>query len=627
MNNNVIKLKSISELYGERFFVPAYQRGYRWDRSQINDLLNDIYNFAIKKNKSAKEFYCLQPIIVKHNAEKNHYEVIDGQQRLTSIKILLTYFTKKFLVARSFEQRYGKPIFEIDYQTRPELYRIFQNDIENFSDKNIDLYHITKAYQYIDEWFSIKVKNEGMMEDDLFDSIIRTLVYNSSNQKEEGVVQVIWYELKDDKINPIETFIRINLGKIPLNSAELVKALFLQSNLFGDDELAKVKQREIAHQWDTIERQLQNEEFWSFICNKDFDARIELLLEVLYLQAVEKDPILKGILEKEKNPIFRYYNILVEGKKDFNTISKLWKDIYTLYNTLLDWYKNPAWYHYIGYLIFTGKNLFDIYKLSIDENIVIKEDFTNELISLMSVEYSNVQYHNFDGIFKEFEQSYIRNGLLKPIKLEYKDPRVSNFLLLFNIESIVRHCVKNNLIYKFPFLQFKNMLNENDEETTWDIEHITSFNDNPLKKVKDQIQWLQNALEDVYGIEKEDYFEDIKKFIDSEGKFLLFEDLKGKVEEKSGDNSIPDHFKNDIGNLTLLDANTNRGYGNALFITKRKKIINKEKLGLFVPLATRNVFLKYYDLDKANKSLWSIENIVDYRIEMQKMLQSFMPKI
>lgn len=624
--NNIIKLKSISELLGERFFVPPYQRGYRWDKSQINDLLNDIYSFAIKKNKADKEFYCLQPIIVKYRENDNNYEVIDGQQRLTSIKILLTYFSNKFLVGRSFEQRYGKSIFEIEYETRPELSEIFNNTIENFSKVNIDYYHITKAYQYIDEWFKIKVSKDGLMEDDLFDSINRTLIYNSTNQKEEGIVQVIWYELKDEKVNPIDTFIRINLGKIPLNSAELVKALFLQSNLFGNDELAKIKQREIAHQWDSIERQLQKEEFWTFISNKDFDARIELLLEVLYMKAIDEDDNLRELLKKEKNPVFRYYNLQVEAMKEFSTIAKLWDDIYKLYNTLLDWYSNPTWYHYIGYLIYTGNSLYDIYKLSKKEEICKKDDFTKELVDHISLEFNSIQYLNFEGDIAEFEQNYKDNNLVKPIKLDYKDGKVFNFLLLFNIETIVQQCIKNNLIYKFPFFQFSNMKDANNLNTTWDIEHISSYNDNPLRKIKDQIEWLKNALEDVLGIEKEDYFEDIKRFIEKDGKDISFEDLKEKVELKAGDNKIPDEFKNDIGNLTLLDANTNRGYGNALFVTKRKKIIKKEKSGLFVPIITRNVFLKYYDENKINKSVWSIDDIISYRIEMQKTLNSFLPK-
>ena len=52
--------------------------------------------------------------------------------------------------------------------------------------------------------------------------------------------------------------------------------------------------------------------------------------------------------------------------------------------------------------------------------------------------------------------------------------------------------------------------------------------------------------------------------------------------------------KDSLGNLTLLDAATNRGYGNALFPYKRKCIVDREQKGGFVPVCTRNLFLKYY---------------------------------
>ena len=91
--SNSIKLYSISELLGRKFFIPSYQRGYRWDKQQVEDLLNDLLAFASKKHKTEKEFYCLQPIVVKrcdqetlsqHNLlqdDNNNvwYEVIDGQ--------------------------------------------------------------------------------------------------------------------------------------------------------------------------------------------------------------------------------------------------------------------------------------------------------------------------------------------------------------------------------------------------------------------------------------------------------------------------------------------------------------------------------------------------------------------
>ncbi len=100
-----LMLKSVYDLLDKNYFIPSYQRGYRWGKRQIQDLLEDLYNFACDKDKTDGSFYCLQPIVVKKcdkdTKDSNNlqseldnnewYEVIDGQQRLTSIYLLLKY--------------------------------------------------------------------------------------------------------------------------------------------------------------------------------------------------------------------------------------------------------------------------------------------------------------------------------------------------------------------------------------------------------------------------------------------------------------------------------------------------------------------------------------------------------
>lgn len=103
MDSN-IELKTIKDIIGMKFFIPSYQRGYRWTEQQVNDLLNDIneFNPEIVKSSGEESWYCLQPLVVRKMEEhdkrllseeekKDWYEVIDGQQRLTTIYILL-YF-------------------------------------------------------------------------------------------------------------------------------------------------------------------------------------------------------------------------------------------------------------------------------------------------------------------------------------------------------------------------------------------------------------------------------------------------------------------------------------------------------------------------------------------------------
>ena len=101
MAENKIELKSVSELLEMKFFIPSYQRGYRWTNLQIENLLNDIWEFS--KGVDG-DFYCLQPLVVKEqkiekkqansiedeeNLLKGKWTVIDGQQRLTTIYLIL----------------------------------------------------------------------------------------------------------------------------------------------------------------------------------------------------------------------------------------------------------------------------------------------------------------------------------------------------------------------------------------------------------------------------------------------------------------------------------------------------------------------------------------------------------
>lgn len=79
--------KTIGELLENKFFIPSYQRGYRWTERQVEDLLNDVWDFITKTGKKDNEWYCLQPVVVKKT--NNHYEVLDGQQRLTTIFLIL----------------------------------------------------------------------------------------------------------------------------------------------------------------------------------------------------------------------------------------------------------------------------------------------------------------------------------------------------------------------------------------------------------------------------------------------------------------------------------------------------------------------------------------------------------
>ena len=80
---------------------------------------------------------------------------------------------------------------------------------------------------------------------------------------------------------------------------------------------------------------------------------------------------------------------------------------------------------------------------------------------------------------------------------------------------------------------------------------------------------------------------------------------------------------NSIGNLTLLDSSTNRSYQNAVFPIKRSRIIALDKKATFVPLCTKNAFLKYYSKQVDKMLFWETRDSEDHQRAMVEMLFGF----
>lgn len=199
----MIELRKIDELRGLAFRVPTYQRGYRWTWRQVEDLLNDLTDFGKHNTAGGNAFYCLQPVIVKQRPT-GEWELIDGQQRLTTLYIILHFLnTEVFKEATS--------LFTLAYDTRPTSADFLQDIDESRKDENIDFYHICEAKKCIRAWFENQT-NRNREGSRLHDVIVEQ-------------TKVIWYDILNGP-DPHDIFIRINSGKIPLTNAELIKALF-----------------------------------------------------------------------------------------------------------------------------------------------------------------------------------------------------------------------------------------------------------------------------------------------------------------------------------------------------------------------------------------------------------------
>lgn len=655
---NKIRLFTVSEILGKNFFIPSYQRGYRWEDQQVTDLLNDVYSFAIKKNKSDKEFYCLQPVVLRKCSESviklnnlnsqfdNNvwYEVIDGQQRLTTIRILLTYLIKEHLNGKSLKDEYGKDELLLEYESR-EGTKEFLNNI-NFEDskKYIDFHFINKAFDSITEWFANQQQQRGVRE-----NILRTLVYDMINKQQEGVVQVIWYEINDNT-NPIDTFIRINMGKIPLTNSELIKALFLQTRNFSKDNgtlnnqeetLIGKRQIEIATEWDKIEYSLQNDDFWWFLNRNvnDASARIEFLFNIICEVAKKLDTELIKKIGTDKYATFRFFNVKFSNDIDFKAVTKEWNDVKDYFLAFEEWFNDTVWYHYIGFLIYCGTSVVDIYNLYKDTpkdcftrklKEVIKSNLkkinctrdiqvVNDKLAIDEIVKAADSYLNSDDITKHSQPKYAYN-----IELPFSNKdktKIRELLLLYNLQFIVNQYEetkkksKGDIFVKFPFELFK--------KEKWDVEHIDSYTTNAINDKKVQVEWLRTARIDT--ADKLDEFKnDIIDFIESKNNSRSFDELKKSVINRAGESSNNEETKNSIGNLTLLSADINRSYGNALFPTKRRIIIEKDNEGKFIPICTKNVFLKYFDKQGFSRSQWTDSDIDNHQNNIGEILNEFL---
>lgn len=564
-------LKPISWLLDKKFFIPKYQRGYRWTKKQVEDLMNDIYEFCGKK-RTEDEFYCLQPLVVKKNGDK--WNLIDGQQRLTTIVLFVKYFNEMWIGKQKL------PVPELEYETRTESKSFIKNlEIEDSKakssepiDKNIDFYYMADAYETINKWV------ESQSND--FD-----------NQKFQSAflhqTKIIWYEIEDSD-DEINSFIRINSGKIPLTNAELIKALFLQKKNFTNESEMTIHRYEMAEDWDRIEHKLQDNSFWYFLTkeNPPSYSRIELLFNLLYENET-------GKRKSKDEPLTTYLFFAKKSETAQWNITSQWNQIKAVFDTLCEWYDDYERYHIIGYLIYAGKRIPELYKLCRDKK---KNEATREL--------------------KELMRKTIPNGLDGIDEIEY-DKQSAEELRRFYVLYNILYLLKNKSLHKFPFSKIKT--------EKWDIEHIDSQTENPLEKLKDQKEWLEYTYSDLQNelAEFKDRIESYKKLEkEDNGTFSV---LYNEIVKKISDDKIKN--KNSVGNLTLLDSGTNRAYGNSLFPTKRRFIIEKDKRGEFVPPCTKNVFLKYYQKGTADLRKWTQSDEQEYLEDIEETFSNFFNEV
>jgi uncharacterized protein with ParB-like and HNH nuclease domain len=536
-------LRTVGSLLSEKFYIPKYQRGYRWTERQVIDLLDDVNDFKpITRENQQTSWYCLQPLVVFKNSGK--WNLVDGQQRLTTIYLILYYLREGLSERRKQEIK----LYSLEYETRKNKTDwLVVLDSSEEADSNIDFWHIHAAYQIIKQWF-----RENSVDEDKF------------RGKLSEDCKFIWYDIAQTgnaAVSEADVFIRLNIGKIPLTNAELIKALFLNRSNFilASKDGVRLRQLEIATQWDAMEEELANDGFWYFINGKENNTypRINYLFEVI-----------SGKKESENDAyaVFQHFQEKFNGKMsaDKPVIDREWEDIYTNYQILREWFKDQFYYHSIGYLLICNESL----KSLLDEySAKTKTEFKKSLT---------------DKIQKKIDW----NG---DDEIEYSDPRCRRILLLHNVITMQRLGDNNS---RFPFDRYHT--------EKWDIEHIQAIADpekiparsEDRKKYLDDVRMFttdKNCVSEIFGMMQD-------KIKDN----IAFGSLYDKVIKYFAEFDIKSVEINTLSNLALLDSGTNRGYSNAVFPVKRKTILEKDAHGQFIPICTKYAFLKYYTREDSN---------------------------
>ena len=552
-NYVILEAKPIKDIRGT-FYIPAYQRGYRWERTQVKTLLNDLYQ-CMEANGQEKD-YCLQPVVVQKKGELQ-YDLIDGQQRLTTIYILLRYAQQNFetdYAQQNFgtdyaQQNFGTE-FSFKYETREKTQAFLKNMDPQLAQTNIDFFHIYQAYTTIKDWL-----------EETFPADTDSHLYKLCNYVKEKV-KVIWYEVGAEA-DPIVLFTRLNVGKIQLTNAELIRALFLSDTPNGMENRRKY---EMAIQWDDIEKQLRDDDdaFWAFITRKraeDYPTRIDLLFDLMCHKQ-----------DAEKDPLFTFFKM--EERLKHSDRDSVWQEVINGFLQLKEWYKDNVYYHKIGYLIASGSNtMADLFDEARGKRKSEFKDRLDELIAESITWRTNDKDSYWD---LDYHKDY---------------NRICRILLLFNVQSIISYCVRQ----RFPFNKYNN------EE--WSIEHIHAQNSEGLKTVDLQLEWLEWHLPSLKAIHRDEsdneLVRDVEKAIDDirqSGRFIRsdFDDIFRRVVNDLSDTTDTDYI-NTLPNLALLSCGHNTCLSNSTFDVKRNLIIKMDKSGEFIPYCTKMTFLKYYE--------------------------------
>ncbi|MDO9554641.1 DUF262 domain-containing protein [Rhodonellum sp.] len=543
------------------YHIPAFQRGYKWGsdpNGAVTILLKDLKEAFTAFQKGTRREYYLQYITVKRSKSDEHgnfhLEVIDGQQRLTTLSILFSVLSfqtgKENLGINKLDYAIRANFFQTHINSVEKLNELLKCDWKEFRDKDRDrldkqdIYYFFEAAKRIDKFLKDELKKDLI----LFHEFVSKHVMLIVNSVESHVSS--------------ETVFRnLNSNKVPLTETELVKGYFITK--IGRQGKSKIHFREILELRSNLGRKWDEISAW---CNWP-DVRsfyflggdgMEGLLTITAKMIEGKSQKTLKIGKKEDHHLFNFFHSL----DDLEDAYKLLRENY---NKLLDWYNRDDIYTLIGFCRFTKGR---------------KNNSLEFLIPLLKI-------REYKELFKALEKArfdLLPREEIQELRYGGDDDQVIHAVLLY------LNVFPDGIRKRFDFHLF--------ETEKWTLEHI--FPQSPEGK-KNQLTPDQREL--VIQMLDENLSDDVREILKKDSrtepeKALYYEALKSL-------GSL-----NSIGNMCLLSNSDNSSNGNKFFKEKRKNILELIQKGSFVPKHTFDVFSKMIpSLPDHNLSMWTRDDI------------------
>lgn len=668
-----LRIAHISDLDGMYFNIPDYQRGYRWETKQVHELLDDLLEFSLQKNNG--QFYCLQPLVVVANKSIENpedidipvFDVIDGQQRLTTLFLIMNSLNMDGL----FHLRHERAV---NPQTNQNLYtngELIYRSLSNLSTKDIadnpDYFYINQAYEDIKSWFDYRKKTwpkvARLIEDVIFSQDYEKpneIFYNEQKDKNENLhdVRFIWYDATGKMSSyksSIEIFKSMNYGKTSLTSAELIKALLFQCDIYDEQKKQEMKQIafRMSTEWDGMEKKLQDKFMWSMLKPIGYDkpSHIDIVLSFVAKQLVDKEKITLKALKRDPYYDYLVFNKYIELKgKNETTIKKLWLDIQDVFAILNSWYQDLELYHLIGlYLLLNEKKNI----LTSMEDLKSKYEQNDRDDFVRWLKYEKI------GSLITLKGKKVKNSddplTLENIYYGEHNDLIINILLTYNVTLSIRHkqdqqrfpfyfCKSEKYVDSLEHIHPQHLHNEDIDFMTlclWFMEkkEAITLNANTQKNAN-----LQNAI-----INLTPFLELTEQEIKQEqGAKKTFKDKESNYEankvalasclkeiDKYFDElaNISDKELHSISNMALVDKDTNAALGNGLLNKKRRKLQLRSKdfeetdgkKGAITFIGTWKVFNKEYSTETTDNKLLAAAANLNYWTKLDR--ENYMKEI